>query len=243
MPEWTTKPWEQHPKSLMDQLIDVALFLPSLLARADEIQVETPTTSRRDQAKELLQNCLSVVRQFDQWLVGAIPGSVSQPVNYWPQDPDASSMLPFAFAWAFKDGPTGVMFLYFWMTQIVFHRCITTVHAALFEPVLDVYQDVWPPLLPPSLQQMDLSRYQQTRELGANICRGLDAALAATRQPDLLLGPLRVATELYREINSTTHDAMLELMWLEGFGERIRAKGQHVTNTLQGLSWLEVGRV
>ena len=233
MPEWTTRPWEQHPKSLMDQLIDVALFLPSLLARADEIQLEAPTTGRRDQAKDLLQSCLALGRQFDQWLVVAIPGTVSQPVNYWPQDPDATSMLPFAFAWAFKDGATGMMFLYFWMTQILLYRCITTVHSALFAPVIDVYQDVWPPLLPPSLQQMDLSRYQQTRELGANICQGLDAALAATGQPDLLLGPLRVATDLYREINSASHDVLLEVMWLEGFGERIRAKGQDVTETLQ----------
>jgi hypothetical protein len=88
-----------------------------------------------------------------------------------------------------------------------------------------------------------MSRYQQTRELAANICRGLDGVLAVSGQPDLLLGPLRVATDLYREINNTAQDAMLEVMWLEGFGERVRARGQHVSNTLQGQQWLEVGRV
>lgn len=243
MQEWTTKPWEQHPKSLMDQLIDVALFLPSLFARTDELLLEPPTTNRRIQAQELLQNCLTVERQFDQWLVKAIPGTVTHPVNYWPQDPHPSSMLPFSYAWAFKDGLTGTMFLYYWMSQILFHRCISAVHGAIFEPLVDVYPDVWPPPLQPALQHIDMSRYQQTRELAANICRGLDSVLSVTGQPDLLLGPLRVATDLYREINGNAQDAMLEVMWLEGFGERIRAKGQHVSNALQSQQWLEVGRV
>lgn len=243
MTEWTTKPWELHPKSLMDHLIDVALFLPSLFARADELMHEPPTTIRRDHAKELLQNCLTVERQFDQWLARAMPPIVTDPVSYWAQDADASSMLPFPFAWVFKDGNTGTMFLYYWMTQILFHRCISMVHGAIFEPVMDVYPDVWPPILPPALQHLDMSRYQQTRDLGANICRGLDSVLAVTGQPDLLLGPLRVATDLYREINGTAQDAVLEVLWLESFGERIRARGQQVSNTLQRQQWLEVGKI
>ena len=227
----------------MDELIDVALFLPSLLARSDELMLETPTMNRRDQAIELLQNCLTIERTFDQWLARAIAGTVTHPVNYWPCDPDASSMLPFPYAWAFKDGLTGTMFLHYWMTQIIFHRCISTVHSAVFDPVVDAYTDIWPLPLPAALQHLDMSRYQQTRELGANICRGMDAVLAATGQPDLLLGPLRVATDLFREIDASSNDAMLEVIWLGGFGERIRAKGQLVTNIVQGQQWLEVGRV
>lgn len=243
MPEWNTKPWEHHPKNLMDHLIDTALFLPSLFARADEILLEPPTINRRSQAQELLQNCLTVDRQFDQWLVKAISATVTHPVSYWPQDPCPSSMLPFPYAWAFKDEVTGIMFLYYWMTQILFHRCISVVHSAIFEPAMDAYADVWPPPLPPALEHLDMTKYQQTREIAANICRGLDSVLSVTGQPDLVLGPLRVATDLYGEINEAAQDAILEAMWLEGFRERVRARGQQVSNALQGQQWLEVGRV
>lgn len=236
-------PWELHPKSLMDQLIDVALYLPSLLASTDELLREPATLERRARAKDLLQHCLAVEQQFDQWLVQAVRGSEGHSMSYWPEDlmGNNATMLPFAYSWSFKDGLTGTMFMYYWMTQIPFHHCINSVHHAIFEVAIDAFPDDWPPLLPIELQ-IDTSRYQQTRELAANICRGLDAVLETTAEPDLLLGPLRIATDFFRNVNATTQDAMLETIWLEAFGDRLRAKGQMVSERLQGQRWSEISR-
>lgn len=240
--DWTTTPWVRHPKSLLDQLLDMIAYLPTLLERTDRIAPLQATLSRRHEAQQILHSCLALESRFDGWLQLANQGTTEQPLSYWAEEmADPGGGLPFSHTYAFRDGLTGIMFLYYWMSQIPFHRCMDSLYDIIFQPVIDAYPDMWPDL-PPSLQLDEPTRYTQTRELAANVCRGLDAALAATAQPDMLVAPMTIALDLYRDVNATSQDGLLEILWLEGFRSRLVDKGQHVASVLQRNSWFEVAR-
>lgn len=240
--EWITTPWRNHPKSLFDQLLDLVAFLPYLLEKADEIAPLQGTTARRDEAQNLLQNALMLETRFEQWLHTANRGTREQPMPYWPEEMPDPGGLPFYHSYVFKDSVTGAMFLYYWMSQIPLHRCIESLYGIIYEPVFDVYPDMWPNL-PPELRIEDLPKYQQTHEFAASICRGLDSALEGTVQPDILLAPMNMALELYREANGAPQDYTLEILWLEAFRERLLEKGSYVVSVVQEQTWLEIGRL
>ena len=217
------------------------LCLPPILATVDRIMPLPGTITRRLSAQDLLQRCLFLETQFNQWLGSVFIGTGDQHAPYWSHEIGGpGGQIPFANPYSFRDGLTGIMMLYYWMSQILFHRCIETLHSAIFQPVLDVYPNMWPDL-PPGLQ-IEPTQYQDGRELAANICRGLDAALNSTTQPDMLLAPMTVALDFYRDINATSQDGVLEILWLEAFKRRLAAKGQHIANVLQGQRWVEVAR-
>jgi hypothetical protein len=130
------------------------------------------------------------------------------------------------------------MFIYYWMSQILFHRCIISLNRAIFQPVVDAYPDMWPNI--PSNLQIDETRYQVGQDLAANICRSLDYVLDNTIQPDLLLAPMTVALDLYKEVHSLAQDGLLEMIWLEAFKDRLTEKGQQIANTLQAQRWIEL---
>ncbi len=94
----------------------------------------------------------------------------------------------------------------------------------------------------PHLQAVDPLKYcaKEVRELAANVCRSLDFALNSTVQPDLLVVPLFVVEEFYREINASAGDGQLELMWCEAFRHRLLAKGQDLAEVLQKRRWQEL---
>ncbi|EPE06082.1 c6 zinc finger domain-containing protein [Ophiostoma piceae UAMH 11346] len=66
-PEWTSTPWEAHPKSGLDRLLDIACLLPVILGRFDSIAPHEPTMARRMLIQDLLANCLYVERVLEQW--------------------------------------------------------------------------------------------------------------------------------------------------------------------------------
>jgi hypothetical protein len=224
---------------MMDELFDIALFLPAVLEQVDQMMPAPTTVTRRQKAMELLTNSLALETQFQQWLARVNSASPPGQSPYWVEacaDPDAS--IPFPGSIKFRDATTGLMFQYYWMTQILLHRCIDSLNAAIFQPVVDSYSDMWPGL-PPHLQA-DTVQYQHQRELAASICQGLDSALDNTAQPDMLLGPMTVALDFYRNMNSASPDGLLEMMWLESFRSRLIAKGQYVANVLQSQKWTEI---
>ncbi|CAK7208097.1 hypothetical protein SEUCBS140593_000022 [Sporothrix eucalyptigena] len=66
-PEWTSMPWEAHPKSGLDRLLDIAALLPVMLGRADNVAPHEPTMARRMMAQDVLANCIYVERVLEQW--------------------------------------------------------------------------------------------------------------------------------------------------------------------------------
>ncbi|KAI8309587.1 Aspercryptin biosynthesis cluster-specific transcription regulator atnN [Colletotrichum sp. SAR11_59] len=244
--EWCTIPWEMHPKSIFDRLFDVIVHLPGIFARVDRTIPFAATLQRRLKAQELLSSCLQVEQQLEEWHTFARSPTLEHPYAYWIEesdDQDAQQVPfanPFAENFAFKDGVTAVMFLYYWMTLLLLHRCIESLHHAIFQPVIEDFPNMYPDL-PPHLQ-INLARYQQRREFAARVCRALDFALNTTVQPDLLVAPLATALEFYRELNSSSRDGELEIMWCEGFKLRLASKGQDIANVLQSRQWADLAR-
>lgn len=124
------------------------------------------------------------------------------------------------------------------MSQILFHQCIESLHHAIYQPVIDAYPNMWPDL--PFDLQIDITRYQHRRMFAADICRGLDSVLHHTVQPDMLIMPMTVAMDLYREIHTTSQDGLMEIVWIDNFRSRLIEKGQHVAGVLQTQRWSEV---
>ncbi|KAF5258302.1 hypothetical protein FOXYS1_11124 [Fusarium oxysporum] len=238
-PDWKTVPWQRHPKSLLDHLLDLVLLLPAIFSQVDQIVPSEPTLHRRHSAQQLLRDCLSLERHLDAWFQMANRPSFEHPVAYWTEELiSPGGLIPFTNSYAFRDANTGLAFLYYWMTQILFHQCIESLHRAIYQPVIDAYPNMWPDL--PFDLQIDLNRYQHGRMFAADICRGLDSVLHDTVQPDMLIMPAAVAMDLYRDINSVSQDGLMEIMWIDNFRSRLIEKGQHVAGVLQSQTWSEV---
>ncbi|KAK8040842.1 hypothetical protein PG994_013849 [Apiospora phragmitis] len=86
-PEWTTVPYEVHPKSFLDSLFDVISVISSIFHHADRILPLPPATlGRRLKAKDLLSNCLGIEAQLARWYAGierAAAGNHDMPLLYW----------------------------------------------------------------------------------------------------------------------------------------------------------------
>lgn len=239
--DWMSTPWNWHPKSPLDYLLDVVLRLPPVLAMANDLRLQPATMARHLEAQGLLQSCLVIEMQFLEWFqsVTLAPGSQEPP--WWCQElGEGGGEIPFTAPYAFRDGPTALMMLYYWMAQILLHRCIESLHSAIFQPVVDAYPDMW--LNPSPNLQVDVTHYQDGRELAANICRGLDSALVVTTQPDMLMAPVALAINVYRDVSATSQDSILEILWLEAFQKRLAHKGQHVASIVQQQRWIQVAR-
>lgn len=238
-PEWRSVPWHKHPKCSLDQLFDLLLFLPSIFAQTDGIAPLEATLNRRLRAQELLQSCLSLERQFDLWHHLASQPSPGHPLAYWAEElTSPGGLIPFSNSYTFKDGLTGLAFLYYWTAQVLFHRCVETLHRIIFQPIIDAYPNMWLDL--PLELQIDVTRYQHGRKFAADICRGLDSVLDNTVQPDLLVSPMMTAMDLYKELNAASQDGLMEMMWLDNFRSRLVEKGQHVADVLQRQKWIDV---
>ncbi|KAF4968255.1 hypothetical protein FSARC_4346 [Fusarium sarcochroum] len=237
--DWKSVPWQRHPKSLLDHLLDLILFLPAIFAQVDQIVPIEATLSRRHRAQQLLRECLSLERHFDAWFQLANRPSYGYPMAYWSEELiSPGGLIPFSNSYNFKDGNTGLAFLYYWMTQILFHQCIESLHQTIFQPVIDAFPNMWLDL--PFDLQIDVSRYQHGRMMAADICRGLDSVLDNTIQLDMLILPMTVAMDLYKDISAVSQDGVMEIMWLENFRSRLIEKGQHVAGVLQSQRWSEV---
>ncbi|KAK3901406.1 hypothetical protein C8A05DRAFT_34921, partial [Staphylotrichum tortipilum] len=64
---WLSTPFEAHPKSSFDHLLDTLALLPALLARADRVLTQQPTLTRRLMAQDLLHNTLDLEAALTRW--------------------------------------------------------------------------------------------------------------------------------------------------------------------------------
>jgi hypothetical protein len=235
-------PWELHPKSHLDKLFDITVALPSIFARADRIFPDSATVTRRLKAIDLLANCLNIERQLDDWLAAASEPTEDFPEPYIVEEPDSpdASQIPFASNLVFRDSLSAVQFVYYWTSLILFHRCIESLHHVIFQPVINAFPEIYPNL--PASLDIDPTKYQQIRGLASNICRSLDSALSMTTQPDLLVTPLTVVSDYYKEIITSSGDGELEVLWCDNFRQRLLSRGQNIVDVIQNKTWVDVGR-
>jgi len=184
-----TAPWEYHPKSIFDNLLDIIAQLPSILHRADRIVPQEQTLARRLMAQDLLANCVHLESQFNAWFSAAATTTPSPMLTgqdfFWIADPGVTEpQIPFADPFGFGDGLTATAFIYYWMAQLMFYPCIERLYWTIFEPIIDGPFPQTVPVLPGALQINPL-KYAR-KEVGAltsNICRSLDFALRGSVQP------------------------------------------------------------
>ncbi|KAJ4422465.1 hypothetical protein N0V82_002915 [Gnomoniopsis sp. IMI 355080] len=228
--EWVNAPWNYHPKTPFDRLLDIVSQIPSLLQRLDQLLGLEPTVARRLMARNLLDNCLSVQIALEQWHVTLHQTVYHSQPPFWISCNQPGLQLPFVDAFSFPDQLTSLTFLYYWATQVLFYPCIGLLNHTIFDPVIDAYSQaqIYPELPPHLSIDPEVFGPDKARVIAMNVCRGLDAALAASTQPDLLAFPLHVVDTLYRGLRvvAQTGEGTLELLWLDGFRERMTVRGQ-----------------
>ncbi|KAK8063973.1 hypothetical protein PG996_008625 [Apiospora saccharicola] len=159
-PEWTTVPYERHPKSSLDALLDVIAFVPSLLHRADRVLPLLPPAAlgRRLKARDLLANCVNIEAQLARWSAGieaAAAGNRDMPLLYWIHGTlnlggggggggrgqmmmeghghgQRHAQIPFADTYDFASTVVGLGHVYYWTSLMLLYECM----AALVDAVL-----------------------------------------------------------------------------------------------------------
>lgn len=242
-PEWVTTPWERHPKAPLDRLLDILSQIPSLLQRVDHVLGLEPTMARRLLVQDVLENCLSVQAALEQWHASLHQSSYRSQSAYWISPDQSAAQIPFTDPLSFRDSLTSVTFLYYWAAQVLFYPCINLLNHTIFSPVVDSYPQVFPDL--PLHLHIDPEAYgsNKVREITTNVCRGLDAALANTAQPDLLAFPVYMAETFYGGLNvvaQQTGEGAMELMWLVGFRTRMMNRGQNLAGAAMERAWRDL---
>ncbi|KAI1478612.1 hypothetical protein K445DRAFT_380686 [Daldinia sp. EC12] len=243
-PEWTVVPWERHPRTPFDDLLDIVVLLPSIFSQASNITPLDAPSCRRLKAKEFLDCCVNIERQFDIWysMLHQRVGE-SGSLLYWTADAMTSEThVPFSNVFNFPSPLIGLVHVYYWAVLISFHQCVYAMLDNIFESEGKVAPD-GPSMLPEIPPGLDIQKYQptQTRILAENVCRSLDFALQTTGQPDLLAAPLWVVREFYNGIGHFG-DGELERRWCIGFKGRLETKGREMSLCLQEKKWVDVKR-
>lgn len=192
--------------------------------------------------QDLLENCLNVQTALDQWHTSLHQSIYSTHPAYWiSHDPQSGNAhIPFGEPVSFRDPLTALMFIYYWAAQILFYPCIGLLSHTIFAPVIDVYHTDPFSEVPPHLH-IDLAAYgtDKMRSVAANMCRGLDSALASTTQPDLLAFPVQVAETFYEGMSVVGEGAM-ELMWLNAFRNRLADRGRALAGAMMSKGWQDL---
>lgn len=258
-PEWLSAPWELHPKSPFDRLLDLVALLPAVFHRADYVLAQEHTMSRRLMAQDLLNNCLEIELQLSSWyaslqgpssspspssissgrnrqpqpLFWAIPAS-SSPQTYQHHHQPQQAHFPFSSALAFASPTIALCMIYYWTALVLLYPRIWRLYWAVYESVPEDYSNqhhdhhqhqqhhhhhhhhpaagssssantssILPPGVHGAAAGVDPMRYglKQVRELAANVCRALDAAVDSCAQPDMLLVPLWVAGAFWGDLS------------------------------------------
>ncbi|KAK8035665.1 Aspercryptin biosynthesis cluster-specific transcription regulator atnN [Apiospora rasikravindrae] len=146
-PEWTTVPYELHPKTFLDSLFDIISVMPALFHRADRILPLPPATlGRRLKAKDLLSNCLNIEARLARWYAGierAAAGNHDMPLLYWIHGSlnldsgpatgrQRHAQIPFADTYDFASTVFGLGHVYYWTSLMLLYECL----AALIDAVL-----------------------------------------------------------------------------------------------------------
>ncbi|KAI1354583.1 hypothetical protein F5Y01DRAFT_254763 [Xylaria sp. FL0043] len=234
-PEWTVVPWEHYPRTPLDDLLDVVVLLPSIYSRADHITLLEADADRNSGARELLNNCVNIQRQFDIWL------SVVQEETGLPyRVGDGAAYVPFNEPLSFTSPLLCLVHVYYWAVLIGFHQCIH----ALLEVIRNSEDTGSSPGVDADLfRALDPRKYQpaETRNLAALVCRSLDFALQTTSQSDLLVAPTWTVKDFYSRMNAVGL-CELESLWVDEFIERQEAHGRERSAWLEDKRWIGIRR-
>ncbi|KAK4040900.1 hypothetical protein C8A01DRAFT_35072 [Parachaetomium inaequale] len=196
-PQWLSTPFEAHPKSPLDRLLDILAVLPSLLARADRVLGQEHTLTRRLMAQDLMNNCLDLEVEMARWYTalqqnpstsGGGGGGQPQPL-FWLSDPSSTAATgeqpSFPNPLTFQTTHAALALSYYWTALVLFYPALWRLYfAAVIEPVTvfdTAATSSFTPHggdlpVPTRLQTLDPMRYSlpKVREAAVDACRALD---------------------------------------------------------------------
>ncbi|KAI0526366.1 hypothetical protein F5B22DRAFT_154906 [Xylaria bambusicola] len=234
-PEWTVVPWEHYPRTCLDDLLDVAVLLPSIYSRADHTMLSEANSNRRLIARELLDNCVNIQTQFDIW-ADVVRQKTRLP--YWVGD--GSSYVPFNEPLSFASPLLCLAHVYYWAVLIGFHQCVYALLQVTNKPENEVASPGITGDMPPAL---DPRLYQptETRKLAALACRSLDFALRTISQPDLLIAPTWIIKDFFSRMN-VVGLCELESLWINEFNDRLETRCREMNAWLEDKRWTMIRR-
>ncbi|KAF3770470.1 hypothetical protein M406DRAFT_247049 [Cryphonectria parasitica EP155] len=248
--EWIATPWERHPKAPFDHLLDILSSIPALLQQLDHLLSLDATTARRFMAQDLLDSALGIQAALEHWHASLHHssrggGGHHHHHHHHHHRHQAAAHVPFGEPISFRDALAALTFTYYWTAQVLFYPCIGLLGHTISAPVVDEdlrQQAGYGPPRPNNNVDPEAYGTDQLRTVAAHVCRGLDAALAATAQPDLLAFPVRVAETFYGGISVVTQseDGAMELMWLAAFKDRIVGRGQDLARSVMSKGWKDL---
>ncbi|KAF3059875.1 Proteasome subunit alpha type-4 [Daldinia childiae] len=139
-PEWTVVPWERHPRTPFDDLLDIVVLLPSVFSQAScitslDITSLDVSTFHHPKEKEFLDYCVSIENQFDIWYsMLRQRANESGSMLYWTADAThCDAHVPFSNVFNFPSPLMGLVHVYYWAVLIRFHQCIYTILNTIVE--------------------------------------------------------------------------------------------------------------
>lgn len=124
--EWLSIPWQRYPKGPFDELLDIMLQIPFLLQRLDHITLGglEPSLSFdcKLEGQDLLNACLMVQAQLEQWHNSVV--YLQSRTVFWVSLDHTTAEFPFTDVFAFRDGYTALLLLYYWTAEVSLFPCM-----------------------------------------------------------------------------------------------------------------------
>ena len=140
--DWRTIPWEIIPKTDVDRLMDIQVFLPRIFEIEEQLENSPPSPARAAKAKVLLQKCVELDKMFENWFFklqtqSEEPLFRSLPWNSNRQNTAKKLGFEMCCAYAsyleFLDLRIAFLHLYYWAGLTLFYRAMQNIHRLCYE--------------------------------------------------------------------------------------------------------------
>lgn len=123
--EWTTRPFDEHPMSMMQRLLNKACELPTLLERFDEI-IKPPNSSNLDMAKHLCSDFRALLASLQEWELKST-FEATQSLVWSSSDPNTWSLSSTGALW-FPNMMAANSLTHYWAFEIVARTHLSSLH-------------------------------------------------------------------------------------------------------------------
>jgi hypothetical protein len=135
--DWRTVPWESIPKTDVDRLMDIQVFLPRIFELEEQLETSPPSSDRAEKAKTLFQKCIQVDKVFENWYFRLQIQSdkpLFRPLPWNSKRQKTAKELGFDMCCAyttyleFLDLRIAFLHLYYWAGLTLFYRTMQNIH-------------------------------------------------------------------------------------------------------------------
>lgn len=174
-PRWLTVPWQNHPKNMQHQLVDVMVFLPVILEAYDNLEKSTNLESkqRRRERQSLLAKCAILSEQLKRWYTLLCSHADGQ--TLWDVALSDDPTYPFPYLFSFNDHLLAYTIMLYWTCSLVTHGTMRRVEHLLNEEAADMHDvEALPQNINPCLYAFNIAQalpyflHPDMRALGPN---------------------------------------------------------------------------